>query len=89
MVILRRPPGLALPSWSSEVMSLPNLEAVVLNSTDPEFDVWKARYEGRAAGPVPYGGRWYVPRERQRQRAPRGASATYKFLAEPVGEPPD
>ncbi|CAN5658131.1 hypothetical protein BH23DEI1_BH23DEI1_08940 [soil metagenome] len=63
------------------------LEPVVLNNSDPEFALWKATYEGRAPGPVPYGGRWYVPRERQRQRATNGARVAYKFLAEPVRDP--
>ena len=63
------------------------LEVVMLTDTDPEFDAWKAAYEGRAAGPVALRGRWYVPRERQRQRAPRGARSAYRFLAEPVGAP--
>jgi hypothetical protein len=68
-----------------EVMTM--LEVVTLTDTDPEFEAWKAAYEGRSAGPVALRGRWFVPRERQRQRAPRGARSAYKFLAEPVGAP--
>jgi hypothetical protein len=71
-------------SWS---MRETILEIVTLTDSDPEFHAWKAAYEGRTAGPVALGGRWYVPRERQRQRAPRGAKSAYKFLAEPVATP--
>lgn len=66
---------------------MPNLEPVVLDDGDPEFAEWKATYEGRSAGPVSYDGRWYVPRERQRRRARRGATSAYTFMAEPVETP--
>jgi len=63
------------------------LEAVTLVNTDPEFDAWKAAYEGRSAGPVSLRGGWFVPRDRQRQRAPRGARSAYTFFAERVAAP--
>jgi hypothetical protein len=63
------------------------LEVVTLANTDPEFDAWKAAYEGRTEGPVSHQGRWFVPRDRQRQRAPRGAHSAYKFFAQVVAAP--
>jgi hypothetical protein len=71
--------------WWTEVATM--LEVVTLANTDPEFDAWKAAYEGRTEGPVSHQGRWYVPRDRQRQRAPRGAQSAYKFYAQVVAAP--
>jgi hypothetical protein len=78
--------GVDMTWWWKEVARM--LEVVTLSNTDPEFDAWKAAYEGRAEGPVSHQGRWYVPRDRQRQRAPRGAHSAYKFFAQVVPAPP-
>jgi hypothetical protein len=71
--------------WRTEVATM--LEVVTLANTDPEFDAWKAAYEGRTEGPVSHQGRWFVPRDRQMQRAPRGAHSAYKFFAQVVAAP--